>query len=78
MLKLMAEKNQYLQQILAETTKTSAPVTTAGVEIMPEQLWADSLVPQLRRIDPDIRDEFMLYVMAQTLKAIRGQWPNNN
>ena len=78
MLQMMAQKNDCMQKILEETRKIPPPAPVSSIESSPEQLWADSLVPQIQRIDPDIRDEFMLYVQAQTLKAIRGQWTNQN
>lgn len=40
----------------------------------PVQLWADSLVPQVARMEEHTRDMFMVHVLGIAIKAIHRRW----
>ena len=61
-----------LNKILSEP---AGPSGQASGSISAEQLWADSLVPQLMRMEQDTRDEFMGHVITLAFKAVRNKWP---
>ena len=71
----MKEKNETLKELTAgmQNLKNTGGGGTVG-PVSAEQLWTDSLVPQLQRMDTNTKDDFMLHVSMLALKAIRGKW----
>ena len=72
----MQEKNDNIRKLTEGLGGwNSNPSRSASVDVCPEQLWADSLVPHMKRMDQDIKDDYMVHVLGLTFKAVRGQWP---
>ena len=77
MIKQRADTMQSLKQTVDNlSAKPTLPASLNSVT--PEQLWADSLVPQLQRMEQTVRDRFMFHVSCVTYKAISGTWPEEN
>ena len=78
---LFAERNEQIKnlsegiekwRVQSENQPISSTVRTEFLS--PEQLWANSLIPHMMRMDPSIRDDFMVHVLSVAMKAIRGKW----
>ena len=76
LLQIMKEKSENIQKLTqAFEQKSANPMSSGSSPGTPEQLWADSLVPHLMRMNQDTRDDFMVHVLGLAFKAISGKWP---
>ena len=79
---IMQEKSDNIAKMVESmdtfNEKSRQSTATLASSATPEQLWADSLVPQLLRMGQDTRDTFMVYVLGVAMKAISGRWPEED
>ena len=74
---IMMQRNDQMRKMtdgLQQWCRNTEPSGSASNTSNPDQLWADSLVPHLGRMQPEIRDEFMVHVFGMAMRAVRGAW----
>ena len=75
---LIQEKTDTLKKLTDNLN--AVPSTTAAMLAeahTTEQLWADSLIPHMKAMGPDVMDDFMVHVLGIAIKAKKGRWPEN-
>ena len=71
----MREKTKALEK-MADAMQQESVGSGEGSNVdSADQLWANSLVPQMGRMTDEVRDHFMHTVFGMALKAIKGTWP---
>ena len=73
---LLQQKTDTLKKLSEKLESATGPSAAMLAEAhTTEQLWADSLIPHMKAMVPDVMDEFMVHVLGLAIKAKKGKWP---